>query len=347
MIPSSIFSNKTLRFGLVGAGAIAGAYVDAFEGLGEASIVAIADCRLEAAAALARRVNCASYADVESMMHDCRIDAAIVCTPPATHAEISIQLMERGTHVLCEKPFSIDSDSAEEMLHVAQSAGVKLTMGAKFRFVEDVVHAKSIVDSGVLGELLLVENVFATRVDMATRWNSRPEISGGGVIIDNGTHSVDLVRYFLGPLIDLRAVEGKRRKDLAVEETATLFLRSENGANGTIDLSWNMSKPRESFLDIYGSRGSVSVGWKKSWYVNFADGTPVSFGEGYQKVAAFRSQIRNFARAIRNEEPLTVTVEDALASVYAIEAAYRALRQHQWTPLSATSAEIDARIPAD
>jgi predicted dehydrogenase len=235
---------------------------------------------------------------------------------------------------LCEKPFSIDEDSARRMLNAARRSGVKLTMGSKFRYVEDVVRAKTMVASGVLGDLVLFENVFASRVDMTSRWNSNPEISGGGVLIDNGTHSVDLMRYFLGPLAAVHALEGRRSQNLKVEETATVFVRSMSGVICSIDLSWSISKHRDSFLDIYGSRGAISVGWKGSSYIDFSVGKWVTFGNGYNKVQAFRSQIENFSKAIRGEEPLLITAEDAMASVNIIECAYKALRQDQWMPVA-------------
>ncbi len=325
---------EKLRFGLVGAGAIAQAYLQAFENCDEARIVAVTDPRTEAAHGAAERMRCRSYDRVERMVEDCRLDAAIVCTPPVTHPDICVYLAEQGIHVLCEKPFSIDQASAQRMLDAAEKAGVKLTMASKFRFVEDVVHAKSMVSSGVLGDLVLFENVFASRVDMASRWNSRPEISGGGVLIDNGTHSVDLMRYFLGPLADVHALEGRRSQGLNVDETVALFVRSLSGVICSIDLSWSITKQRESYLDIYGSRGAISVGWKKSSYLDFSFGKWVSFGHGYNKVQAFRSQIDNFSRAIRGEEALLLSGDDAMASVSIIESAYKALRQNQWIPVA-------------
>lgn len=338
--------NKKIRFGLVGAGAIAQSYVQAFESCEEAALVAVADNRREAARAVAARIGCASFDSVERMVVGTDLDAAIVCTPPASHPEICIHLAHSGINVLCEKPFSIDGDSARRMLNAARRSGVKLTMGSKFRYVEDVVRAKSMVASGVLGDLVLFENVFASRIDMTSRWNSNPAISGGGVIIDNGTHSVDLMRYFLGPLAAVHALEGRRSKGLTVEETATLFVRSLSGVICSIDLSWSISKHRDSFLDIYGSRGAISVGWKSSSYVDFSEGKWVAFGNGYNKVQAFRSQIENFSRAIRGEERLLITSEDAMASVNIIASAYRALRQDQWVPVVDVPESLFESLPA-
>lgn len=320
-------TREKLRFGIVGTGAIANTYAQAFGSCGEGTIVAVADISAESSNAMAEKLCCLSYQDHQEMAEHCDLDAVIVCTPPVTHPEVCISLLERRINVLCEKPFSIEVCEAHRMIDAAKANGVLLTMASKFRYANDVVSAKSMVASGILGDLVLFENVFASRVDMTSRWNSRPKISGGGVLIDNGTHSVDLMRYFLGPLRDIHVHEGTREQGLPVEETVTVFVRSANGVSGSIDLSWNMSKQRASYLDIYGSRGVISVGWKESKYLDYSHGEWVTFGSGYDKVQAFRSQIDNFSRALRDEEALLITSEDALASVSAIEAAYGAMRE--------------------
>lgn len=320
---------EKLKFGIVGAGAVAYSYVRAFEQCADAEIAAISDIRVEAADAIAQGIRCRSYGRFERMVQECDLDAAIVCTPPSTHPEICIHLIECGIPVLCEKPFSINEQRAQEMLDAAQKSGVILTMASKFRYVDDIVRAKSMATSGVLGDLIALENTFATRVEMALRWNSRAEISGGGVLIDNGTHSVDLMHYFLGPAADVQVLEGRRTQGLAVEETVAVCMRSFGGVIFRSDLSWSMNKGTDSFLDIYGVRGAISVGWKMSKYLDYSHGEWVEFGHGYNKLKAFCSQIENFARALRGEEMLSITGADAIASVRTIEAAYEALRKNQ------------------
>lgn len=320
-----------LNFGLIGAGGIAQAYAQAFKTCETARLVAVADIRPEAARALAEGVGCESFDSCEALADGARVDAVVVCAPPVAHPDICLFFAERRAHVLCEKPLSINSSSARAMLGAAREAGVLLTMASKFRYVEDVIRARQIVSSGILGEVVLFENAFTSRVDMTARWNSDPSISGGGVLIDNGTHSVDLMRYFLGPLSDVQVVEGKRSQNLPVEETVRIFVRSEGGVMGSIDLSWSINKELDNYLSIYGSRGTIQVGWRESKYRQAGAAEWVVFGNGYDKVQAFRSQIENFSRAIRGEEALLISAEDALASVEVIEAAYAALRRSRWT----------------
>jgi predicted dehydrogenase len=323
-----------VSFAIVGAGAISQSYAQAFEGCENAQLVAVADVRLDAAKALAQNFNCPSYDSYQAMADAERFDAVIVCTPPVTHPQISTYFLGRGTHVLCEKPLAIDSLSAQQMLDAAHSSGAKLSMGSKFRYVDDVIRAKSIVTSGILGEIVLFENAFTARVDMSNRWNSNPKISGGGVLIDNGAHSIDIMRYFLGPIGDVQVIEGKRIQGLAVEDTVRIFVRSTAGVMGNVDLSWSINKELDSYINIYGSNGTISVGWKESKYRQGSSRDWIVFGKGYNKVQAFRSQLQNFARGIRGEEQFLITAEDALASVQVIEAAYLSLQQQNWVAVN-------------
>jgi len=321
-----------LRFGMVGAGRIAQTYAQAFKTVEHAQLVAVSDVRLDAATSLASGLNCQSFDSYQRMGVEAELDAVIVCSPPVTHAEIGCFFLERKVNVLCEKPLSIDSNSARLMLSTARSNGVKLTMASKFRYVDDVIRAKSVVASGLIGDVIHFENTFAAHVDMSNRWNSVPGISGGGVLIDNGTHSVDLMRYFLGPIAEVYVVDGKRIQGLPVDETVHMVVRTTTGVTGSVDLSWTINKDA-SYISIYGSRGTISLGWNEAKYRE--ETKPwVVFGKGYDKIQAFRSQIDNFAQAVRGEQQLLITAEDALASVSVIESAYRSLRQNRWMSIN-------------
>lgn len=329
--------SEPVKLGLIGAGAISRAYADALSRTGRARLVAVADVRRDAAQALAEDARARAFASYGELAEEGGCEAVIVCTPPASHPQICIDLLERGLHVLCEKPLAVESARAREMLEVAERSGALFTMASKFRYVDDVIRAKQIVTSGILGEILLFENAFTARVDMGQRWNADPAVSGGGVLIDNGTHSVDLMRYLLGPIAEVHAVEGKRAQRLRVEDTARIFLRSADGVIGNVDLSWSLNKELGSFIDVYGSQGTVRVGWKESRYRQSERDDWVVFGAGYDKVAAFVRQIENFCGAIRGEDLLMITAEDAIASVEVIEAAYRSLASGGWEPVQAAA----------
>src|SRR5690606_1073493 len=281
-----------------------------------------------------------AFTDAESMADAVELDAVLVCTPPSTHREICCALMERGIHVLCEKPLAISSADAEAMIAAAEARSLHFTMASKFRYVADVQKAKELIANGKIGEVVLFENVFTGRVDMSTRWNSNPEIAGGGVLIDNGTHSVDVARFCLGELAEVQAMEGNRIQLLPVEDTAKMFIRSRKGVLGSIDLSWSVSKELPYFIAVSVSEGTILVGWRESKFRRAGDAEWTVFGAGYDKFAAFRGQIENFAGVVRGEESLVVTPEDALASVQVIEAAYRSLARGAWEPILAPTPEL-------
>lgn len=335
--------NGSVAFGLVGAGGIAQTYLQVFGGLEKGHIAAVADIRPEAAASAAEAAGCEAFASWDAMADGSQLDAVLICTPPATHAEIAMHFLTRGIATLCEKPLALDLATARGLASTSEANGTLLTMASKFRYVQDVIRAKSIFASGILGEVILFENVFASRAEMAHRWNADPTISGGGVLIDNGTHSVDLVRYFLGPIDEVLAVEGRRVQTLAVEDTVQLFIRAAGGARGTVDLSWSLDKGRDSYIEIYGSNGTVRVGWKESKYRQANSPDWVPFGSGYDKIAAMGAQVENFCGALRGEERLLITLEDAIASVAVIEQAYSSLARSQWIRVS-DGAAVQPRV---
>lgn len=330
---------KKLKFGLVGAGGIAQAYAQAFNESECCDLIAVADVRSDAANALAEIVGGKAYSDYKQLA-ELELDALIVATPPSTHPEIACFFMERGTPVLCEKPLCLSVAEAEKMISTAAANNVLFTMASKFRYCADVIKAKGILASGVLGEVLQFENAFTAKVDMSKRWNSDAEISGGGVLIDNGTHSVDIIRYFLGPIDSVLAMESGGTQHLSVDENVKMFAKTKDGVTASVDLTWGINKELPNFISIYGSNGTLHIGWRESKYKVNSNADWTVFGKGYDKVASFKGKIENFANALRGNEELFIQPEDALASVHVIEAAYKSLNQNLWQPVVEKAAAV-------
>lgn len=318
---------------LVGAGRIAQTHLQAIDAVDGAELAAVVEPREGAAQPIAESYAVPWFADPTD--EALTADAVIVCTPPATHHDIVAHFLASGVPVLCEKPLDLTTAGARELFALAERHGAPLMTASKFRYAGDVRRAKAAIGSGSLGRILSYENTFSGRVEMRERWNAQPEISGGGVLIDNGTHSVDIARYLLGPIAEVQAVFGIDGQGLAVEDSARLHFRTESGVVGLVDLSWSIQKATPNFLEIYGTEGAMLVGWAGSRQK--LDGNPdwVEIGSGYDKLEAFTGQLRNFLDVLAGDAAPLITDADALAAVQVIEAAYASARRASWQPVEA------------
>jgi predicted dehydrogenase len=296
----------------------------------ECNLKGVVDIREQVARSVADQYRCKSYKDYQQVLEENHVDAVIICTPPNTHSEIAIFFLENGVHVICEKPFAINSAQATLMVQKAEEKECLLMMASKFRYVEDIIRAKGIVESGILGDIVLFENVFCSKVDMKGRWNSNKEVAGGGVLVDNGSHSVDIARFLLGPVAKVQTEEGKRVQKLEVEDTARLYFRTKSDVLGAVDLSWSIHKEQESYVDLFGTEGVLSIGWRYSKYRQSEKLHWVTFGRGYDKLAAFSAQIKNFVDSIKGIAMPLINAADGLESVKVIEAAYKSSHMNKW-----------------
>ena len=318
-----------LRVAIIGCGGIADAYANAAARVAGGMITDVVDPDPSARTTFAERMSATPHEGLATLGG---IDAALLLTPPNTHEARATTLLERGVHVLCEKPLAPTVDAADRMLAAAAASDRRLMMGSKFRYTPDVSAARALLDQRCCGDVVLYENVFCSHVDMSGRWNSRPEISGGGVLIDNGCHSVDLARYLLGPLSRVQAQFGRRVQDLPVEDTARMLFQSHSGALGSIDLSWSVHKQTDAYVRIIGTEGTLEVGWRASRWKT-TDGAWQPFGDGYDKVTAFQSQLEDFFAACSGEIQPVIDDTDARASVVVIDCAYRAAAEERWVAI--------------
>jgi predicted dehydrogenase len=319
---------------VIGCGRISQVHLAALAREPRARLVAVADVEASAAQSAADAFGVPHFEDAQQMLSTVNPDAVVVCTPPHTHRPLSEAALAARTHVLCEKPFAITVEDARAMAQAAEKSERVLMMASKFRYVGDLVKAKSIIDSGILGEIILIENEFCSRIDMKNRWNARAEVSGGGVLIDNGCHSADIVRYLVGPVQSLQAFFAKRWQPLAVEDTCRLFLRCADDTIASIDLSWSIHKENPYYLHVYGTEGTLEVGWKGSHYRQSEKLDWVPFGNGYDKFQAVGAQLTNFIDTIVKAGRPLITIEDALASVRVVQGAYRSATESRWESLA-------------
>lgn len=322
-------TTSDFRFGLVGCGRISQAYLDAIRVYGGARLTAVMDTRDEAARTAAEAVGARAFTDLGEFVSHGGIDGAIICTPPIHHKEVACTLIENGVHVLCEKPFATTVEDALAMVEAARRADIVLMMASKFRYVEDVIRAKAMIASGSIGSVQFYQNAFLGKVDMRPRWNSDPSVGGGGVLIDNGTHSVDVVRYLLGPIRRVFAY-GSRSAGLDVEDTVSLSFITHGEVKGDIRLSWNVQPDTSTYVAISGTEGAIDVGWQQSAYQKGANPKWVPFGGGYDKVSAFVNQVKNFVETIGGSAEPLIRATDGVSSVVAVEAAYRSMETGEW-----------------
>ena len=329
--------DRAVRFAIAGCGRIAQSHFEAVASSPNADVVAAIEVRETAGQAVAEEYQCRHFADYRDAEIDELADAVIICTPPNTHFELARSFLERGAHVLCEKPLTIRSDEAKELVSLSRTNGLKLMMASKFRYVDDIIKAKSIIEAGILGPIILYENSFCSKVHMRDRWNSQKDIAGGGVLIDNGCHSVDIARYLLGPIECVQAHNGMHSQGLEVEDTVRLQFRTHSGVMGLVDLSWSVNKGSNVYISVFGADGTLLIGWQGSRYRQDENSNWVPFGEGYNKLTAFARQIENFINCVRDTQEPLITPEDALASVQAIETAYVSASKSDWLQLEPTT----------
>jgi len=318
-----------VRLAVIGAGGIAQAYAHLLADSPDAVAVGVTDVRPEAAQAWAASVGCPVAESPEALL-DLEPDAVVICTPPSTHADLAATFLGNDVAVLSEKPLSINQESARSMTEMSDHHETMLAMAAKFRFCQDLQRSVELMADGSLGSIRLIENAFTSRIDMSQRWNSQRPLSGGGVIIDNGTHSVDLVSWLGGAITEVRAEEQARPHGFEVEDTARLHLVTENGIDVTVDLSWSIDKALPDFVRVFGTEGELRVGWQSSAWRRY-DQHWEPIGTGYSKFEAMGGALAQFCRAVRGDERPAVDGRSAVRTAAVIDAAYDSLATGTWT----------------
>ena len=326
--------HKPYKFLLIGCDRIAHSYATAIHSHPDMVLSAVVDRNLEASRAFGTSFNCPYYTSLEDYVCGNHFaDYGIICTSSFNQSDIANRLMQQGTSILCEVPFAPDSASAEKMIDISRTFGVQLMMGSRFRYITDIIHARGLIQSGILGEILVFEIDFRDRVDAGFQQRTQPEPGHHGVLMDSGLHAIDIARYFFGPLLRIRVEEAQRLQSQDVENTVRLDMRTISGVIGTAQLSWSIKSACDDYVRIYGTRGTLCIGWKNSMYRLNGAVDWIKFGEGYSTLKALTRQMENLLDTVTGDGIPETTAEDGRESVRAIEAAYQSLKTGNWITL--------------
>lgn len=278
-----------------------------------ATLAGCFDTQREASETFAREFATQSFESLDALL-DSNIDGVVVCTPPSTHVAIAEAALARGLRVLCEKPLATTTAECEPL---ADARG--LACAFKFRHLSGSTAVREHIAAGGMGRVLAVRSSALSDIDMGSRWFSNPSLSGGGVLLDNGVHLIDLCHYLLGPTQMVSATTWGGKRGLAVEESASMRMHMTCGAMADVFVSWEAPAPMPPLVEIWGSDGYARLGYD----FQILDRERKVVREGAAEgLCVWNEVIENFVAFVRDEAAPIARFEDGFAAVAVAEAAY-------------------------
>jgi len=249
-----------MKVGLIGAGLQGKRRARALKQCGD-TLVVVASGHLERALLLAGETGGEAAEHWEEVMARDDVEAVIICTPPHLHEPMCIEASKNGKHVLCEKPLARAPEEAQRIVDAASTNRVKLKCGFNLRHHPGIQQAREWFDQGLIGEPSFIRCRYGIggRHGYEKDWRANPEISGGGQLMDQGMHAIDLSRWFLGKFSEVAGFIQTGFWDIApLEDNAFCLLRTEKGQVASIHVSWTQWKNLFSF-ELFGKDGYISV----------------------------------------------------------------------------------------
>ncbi len=278
-------SNNIYGFGIVGCGVISDTHLDAIEALPNGKVIAVCD-KIEAAAkAKAAEYDCDYYTDLAEMLEDDDIDVCNIVVPSGLHAELGIQCAEAGKHVICTKPIDVTLEKIDALIDACDENGVKLGATHQFRGFTVYKRIKEAAETGRLGKLLYGNAIvpwYRTDEYYSDGWHGTRLLDGGGALMNQSVHYVDLLIWIMGDVARLGAFADALAHDtIEVEDCATAVLKFTSGAQGMIQGTTCTYQGHPAVLEIHGTKGNVIVVGEdlKLWQVE-GDETELDFEAG-------------------------------------------------------------------
>jgi predicted dehydrogenase len=344
---------ETLRFGLLGCGVIGPLHAQAISSQPDAHLEAVADAVPGQAEKLAARYGARAYLDLPTMLAHERLDVVSVCVPSGLHSQHACCAMRAGCHVLVEKPAEIRLEALDEMLRVQKQQGVKLAVVSQHRFDPATQQVKALIDEGAFGRLVLgIAHIPWWRSQAyydSGDWRATWQLDGGGVLMNQAIHSIDLLQWLMGPVRSISAYTDTLVHRMETEDVAVAVLRFSSGALGTISATTGGYPGLATRLEFLGDRGSAVIEGDELAYLYLArteQQSPGAYGTSArtvsqretasvasnpaaQSAASHALQIADLIQAIRQDGSPLVDGYAARRPVEIILGIYEAARRGQ------------------
>ena len=329
-------SNRTIKFGILGCGVIAQFHAQAINSLDNALLIGVADVSFAMAQKFAEICNITAYADFDAMLADENIDAVCICTPSGFHAQNAMRALQAKKHVVLEKPMAFSRKEAMELDAAAKESGCVLTVISQMRFCKDIRRIKELMEQNAFGKLVLCDLYMKYWRDpkyyASSSWKGTRKFDGGGALMNQGIHGVDILLYLAGNANLAYAKTRTHFHKIEVEDFAIAALEFENGAMGVIEATTCSYPGFDLRLEIIGTGGSVILVEDRIEKLIIGgevliDSTEASnIGTASDPTAMgcelHAQQIANFLGAICQEEELLMTASEGARAVSLIEQIY-------------------------
>lgn len=322
-----------MKWGIIGAGLIGGKRADALASLGE-TVVSVADLDTARAGELAKKYGASSHGGWEEVTRDSAINAVVISTTHDSLSKIAVDALAHGKHVLVEKPAGRNPAEVKAIADAMEKSGKKVCVGFNHRFHPAILEARKICESKKYGKLLYMRGRYGHggRLGYEKEWRFNPEISGGGELIDQGSHLIDLSRFFAGANMPLAYSNCKSYFwNAPAEDNGFLVLESKAGQVAFLHASCTQWKNLFSF-ELFFERAQVNVdGLGRSYGTETLTvyrmkpemGPPdVETRKFEGEDGSWKAEIADFLGMIGGKPTLCATPEDAFASISTIASAY-------------------------
>ena len=314
---------NNLKWGVIGAGSVAQRRsIPAIQKASRNELHAILSREPKRGQLLAERFGAAaSYTDMNDLLADPELDAVYIATPVFLHAQQAIAAAEKGLHILCDKPLSLNQDQSQQIVDACKANGVNLQICFLFRFHSCFQKVRQWLIEDCLGTVVYARMPFMKYAPKNhDDWHIDPAKSGGGSIMDLGAHSIDLLRWFFGEVADVSAFCTDFVYKYPVEETGLVMLRFKNGVQAITETSF-AAQLSPQILEIYGTDGSVIVYNEDGWKIRRETQGQIDIIES-QFEDLFQKQFEHFSLCVASKDSPIVTGLDGVRNNQIISAAY-------------------------